>query len=117
MPMPPYRALPSSCKKTTLFFDFTGGSRWNHLPVQKALYFLFTKKNALERAFYNSFVYLSPFIYDLSRIQKEFCQGIFCPIIFGFILTNTFEVHPDKSLAFFIESETVLKDAISYSYI
>lgn len=77
MPMPPYRALSSSCKKTTLFFDSTGGSRWNHLPVQKALYFLFTKKNALERAFYNSFVYLSPFIYDLSTIQKEFCQEIF----------------------------------------
>ena len=54
---------------------------------------------------------------DKQHIQKEFCQGIFCPIIFGFILTNTFEVHPDKSLAFFIESETVLKDAISYSYI
>lgn len=54
---------------------------------------------------------------DRRHVQKEFCQGIFCPIIFGFILTNTFEVHPDKSLAFFIESETVLKDAISYSYI
>lgn len=54
---------------------------------------------------------------NTSSVQKEFCQGIFCAIIFCFILTNTFEVHPDKSLAFFIESETVLKDAISYSYI
>ena len=77
MPMPPYRAPSSSCKKTTLFFNFTGGSRWNRLPVQKALYFLFTKKTPLKERFYNSFVYLSPFIYDLSTIQKEFCQGIF----------------------------------------
>ena len=45
--------------KTTLFFDFTGGSRWNHLPVQKALYFLFTKKTPLkERFIIHSFIYL-----------------------------------------------------------
>lgn len=59
MPTPPYRVLPSSCKKTTLFFDFTGGSRWNHLPVQKALYFLFTKKTPLkERFIIHLFIYL-----------------------------------------------------------
>lgn len=59
MSTPPYRALPSSCKKTTLFFDSTGGSRWNHLPVQKALYFLFTKKTPLkERFIIHSFIYL-----------------------------------------------------------